>query len=248
MTAGRVELTRGSVYADQWATALSGPDRVAPQSALGVCPGDVVLVVGAHPDDETFGFGASVASLCRAGIEVHALTMSSGGAALDHVDRAVGGLAARRAAEYGHACRALGTRSSTALDLPDGRLADHDAAIRSAVGELVDTTGADHVVTVWWGDPHDDHRAVGSAAACAARAAGCRVNGYPVWAPHWSDPASPPVQSHRMQLMATDADAAAARQLAVQCYPSQTEPLMDDLEPVLPAWFLRWTAEVLVSG
>ncbi|MBA2561148.1 MAG: PIG-L family deacetylase, partial [Propionibacteriales bacterium] len=79
----RSQVTPDSVFAAQWAARMQRAPGVRPRDVMGVTPGDVVVVVGAHPDDETLGFGASIASLSEAGIEVHAVTMSSGEAALD---------------------------------------------------------------------------------------------------------------------------------------------------------------------
>jgi hypothetical protein len=73
MPAQRIAVTPGSAYAGAWAQLVKTLPYVRPERALDVGPGDVVLVIGAHPDDETFGAGAGVASLTRAGVRVHAL-------------------------------------------------------------------------------------------------------------------------------------------------------------------------------
>jgi hypothetical protein len=67
MSAQRIAVTPGSAYAGAWAQLVRTLPYVRPERALDVGPGDVVLVIGAHPDDETFGAGAGVASLTRAG-------------------------------------------------------------------------------------------------------------------------------------------------------------------------------------
>jgi hypothetical protein len=93
MPAQRIAVTPGSAYAGAWAQLVRTLQYVRPERALDVGRGDIVLVIGAHPDDETFGAGAGVASLTRAGVRVHALSMSAGEAALDHVGRKPEGLA-----------------------------------------------------------------------------------------------------------------------------------------------------------
>lgn len=248
MTAQRITVTPDSVYGELWAQRLSRLPGVSPEIGIGVGAGDVVLVVGAHPDDETFGFGASMATLSAAGVYVHALSLSCGEAALDHVDATVDDLGGLRTDEYTRACRTLGTTSSTVAALPDSRLSDHRDAISHIVAEKATQVDANHVVTVWWGDPHPDHQAVGRASLAAADVIGCRVSAYPVWALHWSDPTSSTIEALRLRPMRNDANAEAVRRLAVQCYRSQTESLREDLEPVLPQSLVRWTPEILVTG
>ncbi len=243
-----VEVTPPSRFDAQWAAELSSIPATPPAVFLGVGSGDVVLVVGAHPDDETFGAGATIASLVQAGVEVHALSLSSGEAALHHVDRRVDDLAARRASEYAAACQALGIGSSTVRDFPDSGLAYAPQALSAAVADIIQRVRPAQVLTVWWGDPHPDHRATGEAAVAAAKAAGCPVSGFAVWAPHWLDPAAEPASAHRCQPMLADERARAARKRAVDCYRSQTEPLAADLAPILPAAFVEWTTETLVRG
>jgi hypothetical protein len=57
MPAQRIAVTPGSAYAGAWAQLVRTLPYVRPERALDVGPGDVVLVIGAHPDDETFGAG-----------------------------------------------------------------------------------------------------------------------------------------------------------------------------------------------
>lgn len=127
-----------------------------------------VLVVVAHPDDESFGLGAVIAALAERGSEVHVLCLTQGeastlGAAPD--------LARVRARELEQAGLALGTRSTQLLDLPDGGLTDLDpevpaAAVRRAIAAVdadgllvMDTTGI---------SGHPDHVAATAAALVVA--------------------------------------------------------------------------------
>ncbi|MCK5923140.1 MAG: PIG-L family deacetylase, partial [Methylococcales bacterium] len=45
---------------------------------LGLSAGDVVMVIVPHPDDETFGMGATLAALTTAGVHVHLLLLTDG--------------------------------------------------------------------------------------------------------------------------------------------------------------------------
>jgi len=247
MATQRVAVTPDSAYAGDWTQLVRTLPDARPERVLGVGPGDVVLVIGAHPDDETFGAGASIAALSKAGVQVHALAVSAGEAALDHVGRSPDGLATCRAREYAAACAALGVAAASIAGLPDGRLAEHGSRLFSLILEASEHVGAHCLLTVWWGDPHPDHEAVGRASVAAGASTGRPVAGYPVWAQHWSDPERA-LHGVRVQPMRVDAAAQRARTEAVACYRSQTEPLDDDLMPVVPREVVRWRPEmVLVS-
>jgi LmbE family N-acetylglucosaminyl deacetylase len=247
MPTQRIAVTPDSAYTGAWTQLVRTLPDAPPERALGVGPGDVVLVIGAHPDDETLGAGASIAALSRAGVRVHALSMSSGEAALDHVGRSPDGLAACRAREYAAACAALGVVRASIAGLPDGHLAEHAPRLVSVILEASDRVGADCLLTVWWDDPHPDHQAVGRATLAAGAATGRPVAGYPVWAQHWSDPGRA-LHGARVQPMRVDPFAERARTEAVACYRSQTEPLDDDLLPVVPREVVGWRPEMVLAS
>lgn len=77
------------------------------------------LAVCAHPDDETFGLGAVLATLLEAGTDVEALCFTRGEAStLGRADD----LREVRQAELDGAARVLGLRRHELLAYPDGRL------------------------------------------------------------------------------------------------------------------------------
>lgn len=82
-----------------------------------------VLVVVAHPDDESFGLGAVIDAFGRAGatVQVHCLTHGEASTlgADDHAD-----LGAVRAGELAAAARELGVGGTSLSAWPDGGLAD----------------------------------------------------------------------------------------------------------------------------
>lgn len=135
-----------------------------------------VLVVIAHPDDESFGLGAVIDQLTAAGAAVHILCFTHGGASTlnqMHTD-----LHRVRETELRRAAAELGAAGVTLLDYPDGglagiaaaELAGHvaDAAARArAIGLLVfDDTGV---------TGHPDHWSATGAAVLAGRRAGLPV-------------------------------------------------------------------------
>jgi hypothetical protein len=89
-------VTPDSVYAEQWVRRLEGTPAVPAAEAVAVRSGEVLLVVVAHPDDETLALGGTLAELASAGVEVHVVSLTSGEAALDHVGEQVPDLAWRR--------------------------------------------------------------------------------------------------------------------------------------------------------
>ena len=151
------------------AAGVSRPGRLLPGWAK-------VLVVIAHPDDESFGLGAIVSQMTAAGAPAHILCYTHGEASTLNENRA--DLDTEREAELRHASTELGAASVTLLDYPDGRLgaipppelAAHAvglAARHRPDGVLVfDDTGV---------TGHPDHQAATRAAVQAATAAGLPV-------------------------------------------------------------------------
>ena len=80
-----------------------------------------VLIVAAHPDDETLGAGATIARHARGGEEVSILFLADGVSSRDpdgdHVDE----LRRRRSTAI-VAASTLGANTPQFLDLPDNRL------------------------------------------------------------------------------------------------------------------------------
>jgi N-acetylglucosamine malate deacetylase 2 len=146
-------------------------------SRPGRLPGwGTVLVVIAHPDDESFGLGAIISQMTTAGAAAHILCYTHGEASTLNQNGA--DLDREREAELRHASTELGAASLTLLDYPDGGLAADPQpelaahALRLAArhrpdGLLVfDATGI---------TGHPDHRAATGAAVAAATAAGLPV-------------------------------------------------------------------------
>ncbi len=234
-------LTPDSVHADRWLRRLDGVAPVPPLDAVEVRSGDVLLVVVAHPDDETLAMGATLAELSASGVQVRVVSLTSGEAALDHVGEHPDGLGARRAGELVAAGAALGLAGCEALDLPDGRLAEEEAAAESAVRDAVARFGPSRVATLWRGDPHPDHRAVSRAVSAVCGDLG--VDEFLLWAVHWTDPDEVP---DHVAPVACGADARRARRTALAGYASQVEPLAAHLEAVLPPAVVAWPHECVV--
>ncbi len=239
-------VTPPSRYGERWSALASTRRRARPRELLSVCVGDSVIVAGAHPDDETLGIGAGIAELVADGVEVHVVCASDGEAALSHVGLDIPDLAQRRVAELREAMLTLGVASVTVPGLPDGRLSEHEDDLVDVLVSAVRALGARHLLTVWWEDPHPDHAAIGRAALRAAEETGCDVSGYPVWAPHWSDPQLLPTEHDVLTVLTCSAEARAGKAAALASYVSQTEPSTGFVEAVLPRAVVEWPLEMLV--
>jgi len=129
-----------------------------------------VLVVCAHPDDESFGLGAVLSAFVDQGARTSVLCFTRGEASTLHATE--GDLATVRTREFGRAAQVLGVSRSELLDYPDGHLADQPLAELAAhVTRLAREVGADLLLVFDEGGitGHPDHeRATGVAVSAAA--------------------------------------------------------------------------------
>ena len=197
-----------------------------------------VVVVAAHPDDETIGAGGVLLALASAGCELSLVVATDGEAAYPALDDAARRELARvRRDELLAALRAQGCAVPvTWLGLPDSGLAEHTDELRAALEPLL--AGADAYLAPWPADPHPDHRAAGLAAAAAAPVTAHGWS-YPIWMWAWTDPRDPTVPWDRARLLMLDAPARAARRAGVRCFASQLRPGPDGSPPVLAAGLLE---------
>lgn len=120
------------------------PSSGLPSSGL---PGwERVLAVVAHPDDESFGLGATLSTFAAAGATVDVLCLTRGEAStLQGVE---GDLSQIREHELRSAADALGVRAVELRSLPDGGLGDLDDSVLDAeVDGAVAATRPDGVIT-----------------------------------------------------------------------------------------------------
>lgn len=237
--------TPPSVHAPSWARALGPLPARSPADLLDAGPGSTLLVVTAHPDDETFGAGATLARLALEGVAVHVLSLTAGEAAFGAPPPGDAALAARRRREFAEATALLGVHGEV-LDLPDGALTERAAEAAGLVRDRVETLAATGLLSIWDQDPHPDHRAAGTAARGAAACLGLPYAGFPLWAYHWTDPATVDVAG---RVRRTDGGARARdrRLAATQCYASQVRPFRAGGSAVVPPTVADWPEECLVA-
>lgn len=132
-----------------------------------------VLVVTAHPDDESYATAGTLYEINRSGGTVHLICATRGERGTSHLRRRTSArqLTAIRSRELQRACRILKIRSVRLLDLPDGRVAAHRAELfpvllriaRIRKPNIVLGFGPDGI------SGHRDHIAVGAVARRVAR-------------------------------------------------------------------------------
>lgn len=192
-----------------------------------------LVVIAAHPDDETLGAGGLIAAAARLDIPVHVIVVTDGGASHpDSPTHRPEQLVERREAEVRAAVERLAPGATvTMLGYPDGQTREFRAQIVADLRPLVsDPSGL--VVAPWTGDGHRDHRVVGEIAA----GLGGPVLGYPIWAWRWGTPED--LEWDDVRALRIDSAAKAA---AVHEHTSQIAPLSEGTgdEAVLDAEFLK---------
>jgi len=197
-----------------------------------------VVVVGAHPDDETLGIGGCLQVLHRRGALMALVVASDGEAAYPALNTdARRDLGCARRVELMAALKVQGLAEVPVhwLGLPDSGLAEHADALRDALVPLL--VDADAYLAPWPGDPHPDHRAAGRA---AAEAAPVTAHGwsYPIWMWAWGTPDDPAVPWHRVHLVSLDDTVRTAKRDAIGCFTSQLSLGPDGSPPVLSAGVL----------
>ena len=188
-----------------------------------------LVVVAAHPDDETLGAAGLLRAAHAAGSAVELVVATDGEAAFPDASAAArADLATTRRKELTAALRALDLDTPvTWLGLPDSALAEHEAALVHALRPHL--VAADTCLAPWTGDPHPDHAAAGRAARSAAPAH-THCYGYPIWAEPWGHPL--PEEGAHLHLL--DQAARAAKAAAIAEFGTQTAPAPDGGPPILP--------------
>lgn len=168
--------------------AAAWPVLVTARSMLGDRPLvaaptlQTLLVLGAHPDDETTGCGGLVALCATSGADVHVVVATAGEATAGS-PLAPAETGRRRVAELEEACRLLGARPPVVLGHPDGAVADHVDALAAELAHHVRAIGPDAIALPWFLDGHRDHRAVVDALARAGIPPATELWGYETWTP-----------------------------------------------------------------
>lgn len=227
MTAAFTHLEPGTpeaVWRDELSRRTLAPLHLVPET---------LVVVAAHPDDETLGAAGLMARAAEAGARVVVVVATDGEGSHPHSPTHTPDRLARLRRQETE--RAVVTVAPAAeirfLGLPDGLLAEHRLALRERLGAILDavrTSGPDRVAVAspWSGDKHRDHRIAAEVASEVATERGLAHVQYPVWAWHWGMPADLPWD--RAVALQLTADEREAKSRAIACHVSQTEALSDE--------------------
>lgn len=203
----------------RWRHYLEGLHATPPHD-----PGGSILVLSAHPDDEVLAVGAWLVG--QTGRDVTFVTATDGEASHPGSPSVTPEqLRARRPLELVRALAALGFHSPQIhrLGLPDGALADHGAALATALAPLV--AAADLVLAPFEHDGHPDHDALGAAAVrlCDGHTPIWR---FPVWTWAWTEPDAQPWLD-RIRRLDCSSTARMRKRRAISAFTSQVRPLSD---------------------
>lgn len=191
-----------------------GPD-------LGLTDVERLVVVSAHPDDESLGVGGLVTTAARAGIPVYVVLLTAGESSHPpHETCSRHALATRRLAELDAAVDLLAPGSPVVfLGAPDGGVADVEDEVVAALSEIVGDGQGTLIVAPWRHDGHPDHDAAGRAAARVAAGCAARLAEYPLLMWRTLDPAEAPWD--RMSVVRLDEDALETKLAAIRAHSSQ---------------------------
>jgi LmbE family N-acetylglucosaminyl deacetylase len=248
MSGNRFDHRSVGTRAAAWDAHVDGAARLS--APVGT---DRVVVIAAHPDDETLGAGGLIAGAAARGADIVVLIATDGEAS--HPSSPTHSAARLRDVRRAEARAALAVLAPSAelrsLGLPDGALADHAAALAAALAPYL--PNATHLITPWADDGHPDHEVCGRVAAQLVAGTTTRHWQYPIWAWHWAGPDGAAIPLGSLRALDLDGTAVAAKRRALECYRSQHLPLSDRpgdeaiLGPELLEHFARPTEVVLVD-
>ncbi|MFT4213048.1 MAG: bifunctional PIG-L family deacetylase/class I SAM-dependent methyltransferase [Microbacterium sp.] len=207
------------------------PWRDAQPLDLGV---ERVVVLAAHPDDESLGAGGLIATAAARGIDVDVVAVTDGERSHPEISEP-SQLARRRREELVRAVHRLAPAARLSfLGIPDGAVREHRQRVADAVAGVVRSADPGRVLVAapWWGDGHRDHRVLGEIAVSLA-GAGVQVVGYPIWMWHWAEPDA--VDPTDWRLLALPDPVCSAKADAVAEHASQLHASTSDGVPMLHA-------------
>jgi predicted ATP-grasp superfamily ATP-dependent carboligase/LmbE family N-acetylglucosaminyl deacetylase len=160
---------RGPAFAINLAVAVSSEvaarraGRAGP--ALGLPPGDRVLVLAPHPDDETIMCGATLSASRRRGDAVRIVAVTSGTATSE--PGVLDDVAAAGPAGRARAAATLGVDDVVFWELPDRGLAGERDRLAGLIAAMLEEFAPTDVYAPFPYDPHADHSATAAALADA---------------------------------------------------------------------------------
>jgi LmbE family N-acetylglucosaminyl deacetylase/SAM-dependent methyltransferase len=188
-----------------------------------------LIVVAAHPDDESLGAGGLIARSHARGAKVCVIIATDGeGSHPNSPTHAPSQLASIRRRELLCAVEILAPGASICfLGIPDGTIREHIDEVSRHVRAALSTFGVEGTLLVVpsGDDGHRDHVSVSRAAREVSAETGVRLREYPIWLWQWSNPDSLPWEA-ASQLPLSSAERA-LKQQALASHMSQSQALSD---------------------
>jgi LmbE family N-acetylglucosaminyl deacetylase len=180
-------------------------------------PEGPVVVVAAHPDDETFGAGGLIHSCASAERKIAIITVTDGEGARSDLARP--GTVRRRELRAALSCLSERHIQWHRLGMPDGNIALHELTVERAIKTRLPPDAT--LIAPFEHDGHPDHEAVARICMALGQRRNVPVLRYPIWAWHHSPPGAWQVGDFvRFPL---DAMARRAKARAIRCFASQLD-------------------------
>jgi LmbE family N-acetylglucosaminyl deacetylase/SAM-dependent methyltransferase len=192
---------------------------------------DELVVVAAHPDDETLGAAGLIRRVHCGGGGITVVVATDGEASHPHsMSHTRADLSSIRRGEVLRAVHALAPGARVQfLGLPDGALRENTRPLDAALSAVFDAMPAAAsrmlVVAPWSGDGHRDHRVTAESVARLTAERGIRHLGYPIWLWHWGRPEDVPW--HAALALALTPGERSIKARALRTHTSQMRPLSD---------------------
>ncbi|HEY0339234.1 MAG TPA: PIG-L deacetylase family protein [Steroidobacteraceae bacterium] len=180
-------------------------------------PEGPVVVVAAHPDDETFGAGGLIHSCSRAGHEVTVITVTDGEGARTDLEHP--GTVRRRELRAALSCLSGRTIQWYRLGMPDGYVISHESAVERAIKTRLPTDAT--LIAPVEQDGHPDHETVARICMTLGHRRNMSVLRYPIWAWHHSSPGA--WREGEFVRFELSAEAQMAKSRAIRCFASQLD-------------------------
>ena len=125
-----------------------------------------ILILSAHPDDETFGMGGTIKKYSNQGAEIDIFVITDGASAQYSDEKMIG---VRRESCI-NAGKILGVKNFDFLDFPDAKLDNIPTLeITQKIEEKISTFKPEIIFTTPNNDGHQDHKKVNECTLIAAR-------------------------------------------------------------------------------
>ncbi len=210
---------------DAWLRLLAEKPTWVPRT-------ESLVVVSAHPGEETLGAAGLIASFRQWRRPVTVISVSDGEAAY----REWGGLGELRHREMLNALHRLCPQGVTVvrLKLPDGQIGRYAAAVRDSLFAQVPANAL--LVAPFEGEGHPDHQAIGQICLDAAATLAVRTARYPVWA--WHQKEAQVLADARWGRFELSEPLREAKHLAISALGSQLRPPSG--RPIVPTHCLAY--------